>query len=90
MNHVYLIPFLLLCGLFYGMTFAVLKLNRWKALPTEEQYLASLAGHLAGQPAQCSHCASATIEERGEWGRNSQERVFVCQGCGRKLYRNQH
>ena len=83
MNHFYLIPFLLLCGLFYGMTFAVLKLNRWKALPTEEQYLAS-------QPAQCSHCASATIEERGEWGRNSQERVFVCQGCGRKLYRSQH
>ena len=34
MNHFYLIPFLLLCGLFYGMTFAVLKLNRWKALPT--------------------------------------------------------
>ena len=86
MNHFYLIPFLLLCGLSYGTTFAVLKLNRWKALPTEEQYLASLAG----QPAQCSHCASATIEERGEWGRNSQERVFVCQGCGRKLYRSQH
>ena len=60
MNHFYLIPFLLLCGLFYGMTFAVLKLNRWKALPTEEQYLASLAG----QPAQCSHCASATIENK--------------------------
>ena len=49
-------------------------------------YLASLVG----QPAQCSHCASATIEVRGEWGRNSQERVFVCQGCGRKLYRSQH
>ena len=88
MNSVYLIPFFLIGSLFFGMTIVVMKLQRWKALPTLVQYLNQHADGQANQQVQCFHCHSSEIIEQGEWGQGSRERIFRCQSCKKKLYRS--
>lgn len=89
MNTLYLIPFGLVFAMFAGMTYVVIKLNRWKALPLLVDYLTKPNTQNEQQQIQCVHCGSTDIQETGEWGQSSVERTFKCRRCLHKLYRSQ-
>lgn len=88
MNGLYLIPFALVFTMFAGMTYVVVKLNRWKKLPLLPDYLQQASTQNDQQQIQCLHCQATTITETGEWGKDSVERTFSCGKCHKKLYRS--
>lgn len=77
MSFAVLLPFFAVFLMFFGMSYFVFKLKRWKALPVAPENL------------ECSACGSHSISEQGLWGKDSLERVYICQDCSTHLFKNQ-
>jgi hypothetical protein len=66
------------------------KINRrWRALPTLTQYTRRHPGCVTGVGPQCVRCNSPRIKDRGMAAAEDKRRRFVCDSCGKSLYRNE-
>jgi hypothetical protein len=59
----------------------------WQALPTLDEYLTTHPECKKGNGIRCHSCGGGSIKNWGVFGPDSEERKFICNGCGSELYR---
>lgn len=63
--------------------------NRWyKSIPTFSEYANKHLQGKNGNGFQCSKCGSRSIRNWGRSSANDSERLFICNHCDSRLYRN--
>lgn len=61
---------------------------RWRSLPRMSDYLAANPQCRTPRGIKCVVCSSGSIKNRGLAKASDVDRVFVCNHCGTRLYRN--
>lgn len=62
--------------------------KKFRSMPTVNQYKAKTGSHINGGGMECKHCGSRSIRNWGRYSANDDERIFICNHCGKSLYRN--
>ncbi|MCI1710837.1 MAG: hypothetical protein LKM39_11420 [Chiayiivirga sp.] len=65
------------------------ELANWQALPTVDQYLAEHPHCRTDRGIKCHSCNSTSIKNWGVFHATSEQRAFICNSCGKRLYRNE-
>lgn len=61
---------------------------RWRSLPKVNDYLVANPQCQAHRGIKCVVCNSGSIKNWGLTKANDEDRVFICNHCGTRLYRN--
>jgi hypothetical protein len=72
--------------IFYGVI-CFYKLYKWFKLPTYDEYIMSNKNDLNINYVICSKCGNHNLSHVGLFYRRSKLRFYVCQVCGKMLYR---
>ena len=62
--------------------------TRWEELPTLRAYLEKFPRCQTDRGIRCRHCQSGSIRNWGFKSIDDARRLFICNHCGRILYRN--
>lgn len=63
--------------------------NKWyKSLPNASEYASRYLKDNKKDGFRCSACGSRSIRNWGRTDANDSERIFICNHCGKHLYRN--
>lgn len=88
-DHVsWIIVGLFLILIFYGHMEQRRANRRYQQIPTSDTYSSSNPHHPKSGGQSCRHCGSRSIRNWGRTSANDSERVFICNHCGKELYRN--
>jgi hypothetical protein len=60
----------------------------WKSHPTMEQYLAEHPECKTARGLKCAKCGSGSIKNWGLSRSDDSRRLFICNHCGKTLYRS--
>jgi hypothetical protein len=61
---------------------------RWMMLPTISRYLDDNLDCATGHGIKCVNCGSRSTRDWGVLSRHDPRRAFICNGCGKRLYRS--
>jgi len=61
----------------------------WNSLPTVDEYLTRNPTCKTDRGYRCVHCRSNSIKNWGQFGPGSGRRIFICNHCGKNLYRSE-
>lgn len=62
--------------------------KNYRSLPTVGEYKSKHASQIKGGGLVCSYCGSRSIRNWGRSSANDSERIFICNHCDSRLYRN--
>ena len=62
--------------------------KNYRSLPTVGEYKSKHASQIKGGGLVCSYCGSRSIRNWGRSSANDAERIFICNHCDSRLYRN--
>jgi len=80
------LAFILVVG--YGVRSLITQRRQWGRLPTLENYLAEHPDCRTGAGIKCASCGSKSIRNWGLSSATDSLRTFICNSCGRSLYRS--
>ncbi len=81
-------PIFILILLYLVISPAIKNRTRWKSHPTIHEYLLCYPACKTNHGIKCFNCGSGSIKNWGVSNSSDSRRLFICNHCGKSLYRN--